>query len=333
MPVLFRGPETGNGYGVAATYLFHLNPGSVEEVGGASNPSSVTAVAIHTSRKQMVISLEPVLRLRGDGLRLAGAAEYVKFPSTFWGIGNETDDALEEDYTPQAVNLEGQALWEVGPGWYWGLGARFARRWLFDVEPAGLLDRGLVPGSRSGQIVGLGVALTRDTRDRSENPRSGAYHQLEVGRFASFLGSDFEYTATSLDLRGYVPFSPANRLALRVLGESVHGTVPFDVLPQLGGDELLRGYYGGRYRDQSLLAVQAEARSDFRWRLGVVGFAEMGQVAASPSKLRLDGMKASLGGGLRFALDKAEGLNLRADYAWALEKGTRALYLSLGEVF
>jgi hypothetical protein len=333
LPILFRGPETGTGFGGAATYLFRSSPATIDEVTGWSDPSSITAVAIHTSRKQLVISIEPVLRLQGDRLRIAGGMEYVKFPSTFWGIGNDTDDALEEDYTPQAVNLEGQALWEIRPGWYWGLGARFARRWLFDIEPAGLLDRDLVPGSRNGQIVGLGIALTRDTRDRSENPRSGTYHQLEVGSFASLLGSDFEFTTTSLDLRGYLPFPPSSVLALRILGESVRGTVPFDVLPQLGGDELLRGYYRGRYRDQNLLAAQAEVRSEVWWRFGLVGFAALGQVAPSPSRLRLDGMKASLGGGLRFALNKAEGLNLRADYAWGLEKGTRAFYLSLGEVF
>jgi len=333
MPILFRQPETGTGFGSAATYFFRL--GAPEDVSGSRppSPSTITAVAIYTTRSQVIAAIEPNLRLRGDRLRIGGALEFVRFPTSFWGVGNDTGDEMEESYTTRAVNLEAGALRELRKGWYAGLVGRYARRKLSDLEPGGLLDRGAVPGTDGNQILGLGAALSRDTRDRSTNPGSGGFHQLRVIRFTSALGSDFDYTQFSLDLRRYLPLAPGGVLALRAMGESLTGAAPFDVFPQLGGAELLRGYYGGRFRDMSLVALQAELRRHVAWRFGVVGFGALGQVAPGVADLRLDGMKAAVGAGLRFAINESEGLNIRADYGWGLETGTRGFYLSLGEVF
>ncbi|MGW8267461.1 MAG: BamA/TamA family outer membrane protein [Longimicrobiales bacterium] len=333
MPILFRQPETGTGFGSAATYFFRLRSPEDGSGSGSASPSTITAVAIYTTRSQIIAALEPNLRLRGDRLRIGGALEFVRFPTSFWGVGNDTGDEMEESYTTRALNIEAAALRQFRRGWYAGLVGRYARRKLSDLEPGGLLDQGAVPGTDGDQILGLGMAVSRDTRDRSTSPGSGGFHQLRLIRFASALGSDFNYTQLSLDMRRYLPLAPGGVLALRALGESLAGTAPFDVFPQLGGAELLRGYYGGRFRDRSLVALQAELRHHLAWRFGVVGFGALGQVAPAAADLRFDGMKATVGAGLRFAINQGEGLNIRADYGWGLETGTRAFYLSLGEVF
>ncbi len=333
MPILFRGPDTGTGFGAAATYLFRLDSAGGDSAGPIPSPSSLSAVAIYTSKGQIITSIEPVLRLRGDRLRVAGAVELVRFPTSFWGIGNDAPDGMEETYTAEAVNLEGEVLWARSPGWYWGVIARFARRGLQDIEVGGLLDRRLVPGAFPGQIVGVGIGITRDTRDRPVNPRLGNHLEFQLKRFDSFLGSDFDATVLASDLRRYLRLSDSFVFALRILGEVVHGALPFDVLPQLGGEDLMRGYSGGRFRDEALLAGQAEVRRKVWWRVGLVAFAEIGQVASGPWKLRLGGWKPSVGGGLRFAVNEDEGLNLRADLGWGLERKTRAFYLSIGEAF
>ena len=333
MPILFRQPETGTGFGSAATYFFRLGSQDDSRRERPAFPSTVTAVAIYTTHSQIITAIEPTLRLKGDGLRIGGALEFVRFPTSFWGIGNDTGDEMEESFTARAFNLEIGIFREVRAGWYIGPVGRYARRKLSDVEPGGLLDRRAVPGPEGEQILGLGLGISRDTRDRSTSPSSGGLHQLHVMRFDGGLGSDFDYTQVALDFRMYLPFTGGRVLALRLVGESLNGTAPFDVLPQIGGDELLRGYFGGRFRDKSLTAMQAEVRQKLGWRFGMVGFGALGQVAPAPADLRLDGLKATVGAGLRFAINEGEGLNLRADYAWGLGAGTRALYLSLGEVF
>jgi outer membrane translocation and assembly module TamA len=117
------------------------------------------------------------------------------------------------------------------------------------------------------------------------------------------------------------------------LAQAVTGTAPFDLLPQLGGDVLLRGYYQGRFRDRTLLAGQVEYRSPLVWRLGLVGFAAAGQVAPEFGAMGFDRFKPAVGVGLRIRFVKATGLSIRADYGWGLEGGSAGFYLNVGEAF
>lgn len=50
------------------------------------------------------------------------------------------------------------------------------------------------------------------------------------------------------------------------------GDPPFQELPRIGGDKLMRGYYEGRWRDYCATALQSELRIPLVWRLGVTLF-------------------------------------------------------------
>ena len=94
----------------------------------------------------------------------------------------------------------------------------------------------------------------------------------------------------------------------------------------------MRGYYAGRYRDKNAGFLQAEYRVPLFWRIGAVGFADMGNVGPEIKDVNLEHFKYSYGGGLRFALNQSEKLNLRLDYG--LAKGhSQGFYLQLGEAF
>ena len=56
------------------------------------------------------------------------------------------------------------------------------------------------------------------------------------------------------------------------------GQTPFYRLPALGGQNMLRGYYEGRYRDELYLASQVEYRTRLWRRIGAVAFAALGDV-------------------------------------------------------
>jgi outer membrane translocation and assembly module TamA len=111
---------------------------------------------------------------------------------------------------------------------------------------------------------------------------------------------------------------------------------PFYVLPQLGNDELMRGYYTGRYRDKSLLAGQAELRYRFSPRLGLAGFAGGGNVYGT-GETWLTALKPSYGAGFRYFFDVERGLSVRIDYGIGEkrpgEERQKGVYLSLGEAF
>lgn len=329
LPVLFYQPETGTGFGALVGYYFRPGARTTDTMPA----SEITGSAIYTTRKQILLSLGTRLYLSGGALRLAAAADLTKFPTKFWGIGNDTPEEAEEDYTPLTIGVGGEALREMARGWFVGGRVRVARRTLREVSDSGQLVTGTVPGSEDGTIVEGSLLLTRDTRDHTIYPRRGQFHQLAVFGAATALGSDFGYGGVRLDLRGYLSPGARHVLALRALGDARSGTPPFDLLPQLGGDVLLRGYYQGRFRDETLVAFQAEYRLPVVWRIGLVGFGEAGQVAPRVGDLALHGFKASLGGGLRFLLAPREGVNIRADYGYGFDVKTGGFYLAIGESF
>jgi hypothetical protein len=67
-------------------------------------------------------------------------------------------------------------------------------------------------------------------------------------------------------------------LALQAVATMTAGDVPFYMLAQLGGPNVMRGDYEGRYRDRELLAVQLEYRFPILWRFGGTAFAGIGMV-------------------------------------------------------
>jgi outer membrane protein assembly factor BamA len=248
-----------------------------------------------------------------------------------WGIGNETADSLKEDYVPGVVRVNAEFQRRIAPGWYLGGGVELAHRKLLETDSAGLLAAAELPGTEDGLALSAGLVLTWDTRDNTVYPRSGWYHQVQASVSDPVFGSDHEFTRHSVDARFYFSVATGQVLALRGLGVASTGTQPFDLLPRLGGERLVRGYYEGRYRDRNMVAVQAEYRTHLWWRIGAIGFVSAGRVSRDLRDLDLTGFKPAAGFGLRFLIAPDEGLNLRADFG--LGRGSSGFYLGMGEVF
>lgn len=330
LPVVFYQPETGVGFGVAASYYTRLT----EPTPGASVPPSlIRFLGVYTAKKQIVTGLAGELFLEGTRYRATTELGYAKFPSKFWGLGNDTPDEAEEDFTPESLNvLTLDVQRELRRGWYAGLSTRAVLRKISEAEPGGLIASGVVPGSQDGWAVGIGLVATRDTRSSTTFPTSGTFHQLRATIHGTAVG-DFGYGAYTLDLRRYLGLGGFKVLALRAVGMATSGTAPFDALPRLGGDSLLRGFYQGRFTDRQLLGAQAEYRAPAFWRLAWVAFGGVGQVSDDWSGFALDGFKAAVGGGLRFMISERERLFIRADLGYGIDTASTGFYLQIGEAF
>ena len=99
----------------------------------------------------------------------------------------------------------------------------------------------------------------------------------------------------------------------------------------MGGADMMRGYYKGRYADEDMMAYQAEVRQFLFWRLGVVAFASAGQVSSTIKNFGFNQFHSSYGGGIRFLLNEKEKLNIRLDYARG--KDGSGIYIILKEAF
>ena len=331
-PILFYQPETGTGFGASVVYLFTLGEGTRPGHEGRSLRSSVGATAIYTTKKQVITSLDAETFPGGGRYRALANVSFVRFPSSFWGIGNDTPESLEEDYTPDQIAASAEFSVEVARHMYAGVFGQGGNRELRVIEEGGLIATGAVPGTEDGTLVTLGLILTRDSRSSNVYPRSGEYHQLRASRSLDASGNGNDFSTLSLDLRTYVPIR-SGVMAFRALGIASGETPPFDLMPRLGGESLLRGYFGGRFRDRSLAALEAEYRSPQWRRLRGVLFAGIGQVADVPGDMRLDAFHPSAGCGMRFLLNRREEFSLRVDVGWGFDVESSGVYIGLNQVF
>jgi outer membrane protein assembly factor BamA len=145
------------------------------------------------------------------------------------------------------------------------------------------------------------------------------------------LGSDYDYNRYEVDLRRYLGKNDASVFAFHVLGQLTSGTPPFYELPALGGQQIMRGYYEGRYRDRIYLAGQAEYRRHLWWKLGAVAFLGAGNVGHDANDIRIADFKISSGFGLRVLFNEKEKVNLRIDLGFGPD--TNGTYFALEEAF
>jgi outer membrane protein assembly factor BamA len=210
---------------------------------------------------------------------------------------------------------------------------------LYQVRNAVMVDRaedgrlggGGVPGSDGGMVSGAGVVGMWDTRDNILFPTSGSFHTASIFRSGGALGGDFQMTRYSVDLRRYLSVR-GHVLGFQAYLRSVAGDVPFDMLPRLGGQNIMRGTFQGRYRDRHLLAAQTEYRALIWRRLGLAAFAGAGQVAPELDAISRSDLHYSLGLGFRLMIDPRERMNLRIDLGYGRD-GASGVYITVGESF
>jgi hypothetical protein len=326
VPLLVYSPETHFGFGGFGVHYFRF--------GGESNDtrvSSIAAVALATTRRQLILELLPELYWDQDGFHIDGKVEYQYFPDNFWGIGDSTPNGALERYLRERVRTRGIGRRRLfGPiylGLHWDVMGFFPTY----RDTTGVFATTNVPGKAGGLTSGVGPTAQYDTRDNTVESRSGTLISVTYDRFDAVFGSQYEFNKFVLDVRHFIPLGLTHALGLRFYGEANGGNVPYYLMAMMGGDELLRGYYLGRYRDKWLGAAEAEYRFPIVWLFRGVLFAGVAEVADSPKHIDLDPIRWTAGTGLRLTLSKKERLNLRFDFG--IGANTYGFYLSASEAF
>ena len=92
-----------------------------------------------------------------------------------------------------------------------------------------------------------------------------------------------------------------------------------------------RGYFEGKYRDKNAALLQAEYRSPFLWRFGLVAFGGYGAAFDSYSTFKAQYLRFNYGAGLRLQLDQKQKINIRIDYGRGYQSS--GFYFTIGEAF
>ena len=325
LPYASYEPKTRIAAGMVAGYYRPDRPGRI--------PSSVQSVLTVTQERQVVVQVTPEIYLDNGRHRVAGEGTVSRFPDVFFGIGGDTPSEREEDFTSRYLTLEATVQRRIGAGFPGALqvGPRVYMRAesVTEVEADGRLATDAVAGADGGFTAGLGAGLLWEDRDNIYYPRNGHYAEAAALWHSAVIGSDFTFARLTTDFRVYRSAGPVV-FAGNVYVENVVGTPPFQILPLLGGDERMRGYREGRYRDRVYWTTQAEVRTPLFWRFGATAFASAGDVGprVGPDLAKQIHWAAGLGG--RFRLND-EGVQSRMDLAYGAHG--LELYLSLLEAF
>jgi surface antigen Omp85-like protein len=237
----------------------------------------------------------------------------------FYGVGNETPESAQTNYTNQQERAQVQVGLNVDHAWQLLYTARLE---VVDVLP-GTLNKIASIESRFADVLGTNkqflnrLSINYDSRDDLTVPSRGMLLVAYAG-LASRDGllNDSMYSEVGGDGRGFWPIAPdtilAGHMALRYLPTSHE--VPFWALSGIGGGESviggeqpLRGWGAGRFYDRDSFSSSVELRRKVHTfdttsasiDLEVTPFIDVGRVFARSSTLPFDQLHKVAGVGFR----------------------------------
>jgi outer membrane protein assembly factor BamA len=329
LPLVYYTPDTRWAFGAAGVYYFKLDPKREGE--HVTRMSNVQFLTDYTQNRQLDVWGLWNIFTRNENFLLKGEARFRNFPDRFYGIGNNTSKAQEERYAYSLVSLKNLVMKQVRPALFVGFDYHIEKEYNFSYTRDGVLERGTVTGYNGSVGSALGLVAVYDNRDNVINTHRGRLAEVSTYFYSPAIGSTFPFTYFNLLYHDFLKLRRSHVLAFQGKVRIGSGQIPFLDMSTAGNDDLLRGYAKNRFRDKSFAGAQVEYRFPLFWRLGGVVFAGAGDVFGRPSDLRLNLVKHSVGGGLRFVINPAERLNIRLDYGYGREGGH--FYFVVAEAF
>lgn len=178
---------------------------------------------------------------------------------------------------------------------------------------------------------GLGFTALYDTRDNVYYPKTGKRIDVKWINYTEWFGNDMKANKIKTVYNTYFPMrNKTDVLAARFSGTFGLGNLVFEQQTVVGGTDI-RGYSEGKYRGNSVIALQGEYRLNFTKRLGMVGFAGAATLYGGDNE-NFDGTFLPGGGvGVRYGAFKAMKFNIGLDAA--LGKDDWGIYFRIGEAF
>ena len=308
--------------------------------------SSIKFPVSYTLENQIKVRLSYDLYLPGNSHIFTGFTEWINFPLFFYGIGSDAQEEDEEKYTTQAHLFDLNYFRKIKDHGFLGFRYNRLRSNITEKEPDGQLSEdGLIPGNEGGVGSGLGIVARYDKRDNVFNATRGPFIETKLTSYQEWLGSDFQFVKLQLDFRDYWPVFRRHIIAFQAVFEHNWGNPSFETMALLGGDEIMRGHYIGRFRDNALWASQVEYRIPlgrnawidgrekvpFWQRWGLVGFLGFGNVSPSFGSPEFSDIKKTVGMGIRFLALPKERVNIRIDFGFGSQHP--GYYFNIREAF
>jgi hypothetical protein len=332
LPVFSSSPETGLEFGGSVLYSFYADTLHRE-----TRVSNIFAYGTVTTKGQNRFGLSTSHWFAQNKYHYSASGSYIDFPANFYGIGNATRSADAERVIEKRFKffVGGEKLFAKNV--YAGLLAGLLS-YKYGSENFGVFETDpRVQFRDGGTNLLFGPSFVFDTRDNNTYTNKGvevvSSYQFYKGIFGTnnYNGGLFTIEATQYNHLGKRLNLAFDFYDTNLIG----GQSPFYLLPTMGSDELMRGYYNGRFRDRNYVAGQAELRYRFSPRFGFAFFGGAGNVFNN--SFSFADLKPSYGGGLRYFFDVEKGLDISFDYALGEQRPGESrqsgFYIRLGEAF
>ncbi|HDY88750.1 MAG TPA: hypothetical protein ENH82_11655 [bacterium] len=321
IPVATYSSDTGFGGGFGALKSYHSTDNQV---------STLQFLALYTEKKQFQTLIKLVHYFRNTDDRMIIKFGYIKYPTNFYGMGNNTSNKNPEKYTPEY--FEGRVLYEKKIFQHFKIKTIFLFRnqSLIKSEPDGVFKLPNVPWSSGRFDAGPGIGLLWDSRDNSYATKRGMFAKIEYrGILIQNEGGAFNFL--SMEVRKFL--NPLSDLVLAYMFrlEDCRGDTPFYLLADIGGMDRLRGYEYRRFLEKKAILFQHDIRFPIWGPVGGAAFIASGRVSDKVQDLFSGTYHTGYGGGLRYIFNEEDNLVLRFDYA--LGKDSKGVYFTFSEAF
>jgi hypothetical protein len=259
----------------------------------------------------------------------------------YYGLGPDSEEASRADYAIRNTQVGGRVGVRPVRPLLAGVDVEFIqprlREGTNDAVPGILqvFDPAEVPGADfTVDFLRVSAAAEVDYREPL-NARKGGWYRAAYSRFDDRTTGLHGFNRVDVDLRQFVGFLNERRVlavraALSTSDTRPGETMPFYLMPTLGGNETLRGFREMRFRGPHAMLLQAE----YRWEIwsGLEGalFYDTGKVAERRSDLDFSNLESDYGIGFRANTDN--GIILRLDAAFGGRDGTR-VHIVFGGIF
>ena len=328
IPVLFKAPETGWAYGLSSSASFKTTHYSDT----LTRTSVITALGIFTQRQQNSQALDATIYFPKEKYILYFQSSHSYFPDNFWGIGAETKDSNLEKYAYAQLNISGHIKRKIYKNLFAGFIADYQNVYQVNYQKNGIFDTTAFSGKQKYADLGFGVSLSYDTRNSSFWPTKGMFMQGKYIHYNHQFGSTYSFNNLNAEIRFFKSVIKNHIIAMQLFNNFSDGEVPLRSLSSLGGINNLRGFYQGRYKDNSMYSAIVEYRAHLFWKIGACVFGGLGNVYHQITDSNFAKAKYSFGGGLRLQILEKEKMNLRFDYGYS-DKYNNGFYFTIGECF
>lgn len=314
-PVVFYTPETDFGFGGlgAATFWLHNELRT-------TRPSSLQLGLSYTTKKQFLLYFPFELYAYDEKWRLVGELGFYKYVYNYFGQGI---NALQEDletYDVSFPRVRLALLREVYSHFSVGLSYELDDFKNLKSKENGILETSDVIGKDGGAVSNIGILAFYDTRDNIFFPTKGLFIQASYYVSSALLGSSFQYSKYVLDNRYYQKVGKKQIIATNLFFGSGTEGMPFLDQFFIGGKRT-RGFSPRRYQDNTELSLAVEYRFPIIGRFGGAAFGATATVTPTLEEVFSSPYKNSGGIGLRYIINKRDGVRIRADYGYSKEGG------------